>query len=107
MTDWELSKYQHLKKEIAELAEELSRMPEPEKDEARRRILVRRTKESEKALLRLEHYISGIEDPLIRRIIWLKKVKGKSWGEVARAIGGGNTSDGVRKTYFRFLNKRE
>lgn len=50
-------------------------------------------------------YINGIEDSLIRQIMVLKYVELKSWTQVAIAIGGGNTKEGLRKKLYRFLNK--
>lgn len=52
---------------------------------------------------RLIGYINGIEDAHIRQITTLRYVNGLSWQQIAFRIGGGNTSDSVRKTCMRFL----
>lgn len=52
-------------------------------------------------------YISKIEDPQTRQIIFLRYIKGMSWGQVAIKIGGGNTSSGVRKRAARYIQAHE
>lgn len=42
----------------------------------------------------------------IRTILRLRFVRCLTWKEVARTIGGRNTSDGVRMTVYRYLGKR-
>lgn len=56
---------------------------------------------------RLIRYISSIDDSLIREIMRLRHVDGKSWAAVALQIGGGNTADGVRKLHDRFLKEKD
>lgn len=51
-------------------------------------------------------YIAGIEDSLIRQIIFYRNVSCMSWTEVANHIGGNNTPDSVRVTYHRFLDQK-
>ena len=58
-----------------------------------------------KECLRLENYISGIDDSLIRQILSYRYVNGLSWAAVAHCIGGNNTADSVRKLLDRFLEK--
>ncbi|MBU5627718.1 hypothetical protein KQI82_12440 [Oscillibacter sp. MSJ-2] len=53
---------------------------------------------------RLNRYISGIEDPLIRSILKLRFIDGFSWLQVAMRVGGDNTADSVRKSCDRYLN---
>ncbi len=55
---------------------------------------------------RLEQYISGIEDSLLRQVFTYRFVNGLSWEQVAACVGGGNTGDGCRKAVARYL-KRE
>lgn len=52
----------------------------------------------------VEEFIASINDSHIRRIINLRVVDGLSWNKVADRIGGGNTEDGVKKTFYRFMD---
>ena len=54
---------------------------------------------------RIEGYISGVEDALIRQILQLRFVEGLSWQQVAEGIGGKNTQDSVRKACRRHLGR--
>lgn len=54
---------------------------------------------------RLEQYISGIDDSLLRQIFTYRFVNGLTWNQVAACIGGDNTADGVRKAVKRYLKK--
>lgn len=53
----------------------------------------------------VEIFISGIKDSHLRRIVTLRVVDGLSWNQVAMKMGGGNTDDGVKKAFYRFLDK--
>ncbi len=55
---------------------------------------------------RLERYIAGIDDSLIRQIFTLRFVNGLSWQQVANRVGG-NTADSVRKMSIRYINKQD
>ena len=46
-------------------------------------------------------FISTIQDSLLRQIVYSYCVAGMSWKETAKAIGGGNTADSVRKRFER------
>jgi len=54
---------------------------------------------------RLERYISGIDDSLLRQIFTYRFVNGLPWEQVAACIGGGNTGDGCRKAVKRHLER--
>lgn len=56
---------------------------------------------------RLETYINAIEDEEIAYIFELRFVDCMSWAKVADALGGGNTSDSVKKMCYRYLDKHE
>lgn len=56
-------------------------------------------------LNQVEEFIAGVTDSHIRRIIALRVIDGLSWNKVADKIGGGNTEDGVKKTFYRFMEK--
>lgn len=48
-------------------------------------------------------FVAGIKDSQTRQIIFLRFIKGMTWGQVALKVGGGNTSDGVRKRAVRYI----
>jgi hypothetical protein len=50
-------------------------------------------------------YVAGIDDSMIRQIITLRNLDMLTWRQIAQKIGGGNTEDGVRKAYARFVDK--
>lgn len=54
---------------------------------------------------RLERYIAGIDDSLLRQIFTYRFVNGLPWGQVAACIGGGNTVDSVRMACYRYVEK--
>ena len=54
---------------------------------------------------RLNRYIAGVDDSLIRQILSFRHINGLSWPAVARCIGRGNTADSVRKLHDRYLKK--
>lgn len=54
---------------------------------------------------RLERYIAGIDDSLLRQIFTYRFVNGLPWLQVAACIGGGNTADSVRVACNRYLEK--
>lgn len=54
---------------------------------------------------RLNRYIAGVDDCLMRLILSLRHINGLGWGQVASSIGGGNTADSVRKAHKRFVEK--
>ena len=54
---------------------------------------------------RLERYISGIEDSLLRQIFTYRFVNGLPWEQVAACVGGGNTAGSVRMACYRYLKQ--
>lgn len=54
---------------------------------------------------RLQRYINGINDSVIRQVFTLRFVNGLPWEQVAASIGGGNQADGVKKMCYRYLDK--
>ncbi len=54
---------------------------------------------------RLERYIAGIDDSLVRQIFTYRFINGLSWRQVAACVGGGNTEDGVKKQTYRYLRQ--
>ena len=61
-------------------------------------------KEYEALKVRIERYISRINDLLIKRIMEKRVLKHKSWRTVAEELGGGNTIDSVKKMYYRYIS---
>jgi len=55
---------------------------------------------------RLERYIAGIDDSLLRQIFTYRFVNGLPWRQVAACIGGGNTEDGCRMAVKRYLKEK-
>lgn len=51
----------------------------------------------------VEKFIASVDDSRIRRIINLRFIENLSWNEVADNIGGGNTGDGIRMMFNRFM----
>lgn len=51
----------------------------------------------------VEEFIASIDDSRMRRIINLRFIEKLSWNKVADHIGGGNTEDGVRMMFNRFM----
>ncbi len=65
---------------------------------------IRRCKSLKKEI---NEFIDGIEDSLMRQIMYYRYAKGMSWRKVAFMTGGGNTENGVRMAATRFLNRLE
>lgn len=58
-----------------------------------------------KNLNEIEAFIAGITDSHVRRIINLRIIEKNTWGKIAEKIGGGNSEDGVKKIFYRFMEK--
>lgn len=56
-------------------------------------------------LNKVEEFIASVDDSRMRRIIALRVIDGLSWNKVADKIGGGNTEDSVKKSFYRFMEK--
>lgn len=52
----------------------------------------------------VEEYIRSIPDSHIRRIITMRFIENLSWAAIACNMGGGNTPDGVRKAFERYID---
>lgn len=68
-------------------------------------ILTERSLAAQAERERLEGYISAVPDSLTRQIMVYRFVRGYSWGRTARAIGGGNTAEGVRTRVRRAVKR--
>lgn len=49
-------------------------------------------------------FVESIDDSHMRMIITYRIIENYSWGQVADAMGGGNTEDGVKKAFYRFMS---
>ena len=56
-------------------------------------------------LAKLERWISDIPDSLTRQIFYYRHVECMRWVDVAIHVGGGNTTESVRKIHDRYLKK--
>lgn len=54
---------------------------------------------------RLERYINGIDDSLVRQVFTYRFVNGLPWKQVAACIGGNNTEDSCRKLVSRYIDR--
>lgn len=54
---------------------------------------------------RIMEFINGIDDSLLKQIIFYRHISCMTWNEVANMIGGGNTENSVRMAYNRYFNK--
>lgn len=52
----------------------------------------------------IEEFIAHVDDSHIRRILNYRLVKGMQWEDIAIRMGGGNTADGVRMAYKRYID---
>ena len=55
---------------------------------------------------RLERYIAGIDDSLLRQVFTYRFVNGLPWEQVAANVGGGNTGGSVRMMCYRYLKRK-
>lgn len=53
----------------------------------------------------VEKFIRSVKDSHIRLIIRLRVIEGMAWNEVADEMGGGNTEDSVKKTFYRYVDR--
>lgn len=56
---------------------------------------------------KLERYIAGISDSLIRMIFTFRFVNGLTWAQVSEHIGMRTTEDSVKKMCYRYLENRK
>lgn len=54
---------------------------------------------------RLERYIAGIDDCLLRQIFTYRFINGLPWHQVAACVGGGNTAGSVKMMCYRHLKQ--
>lgn len=56
---------------------------------------------------KIVRFVAGIDDSLIRQIIMHRHLDMMTWRDIAQKIGGGNSADGLRMMYERFLERTE
>lgn len=56
---------------------------------------------------RLERYISGMDDSLLRQIFTYRFINGLPWEQVAACVGGRNTAETVRQAARRYIKSTE
>jgi hypothetical protein len=54
---------------------------------------------------KIMRYIATLDDSMIRQVITYRHVDMMKWRDIAQKIGGGNSEDGIRKAYTRYLEK--
>jgi hypothetical protein len=59
----------------------------------------------EKKTIEVETYIKSVDDSRMRRIIRYRFIEDLSWQQVAAKMGGGNSEDGYRIAFNRFMEK--
>lgn len=107
MTNKELSQIYYIKKEIELTEKRIVELKKNKQD-------IETIQELEKSLhflkndlykemTAIQKYINNVEDSLVRMIITLRCVECYSWDEVAIAIGGGNSYEGLKKIYYRYI----
>lgn len=85
---------------------------DPTADIAKRRVEVEERIREMKDRIQAEHcevmkFIAEIPDSLVRMIVYCRCVKLMTWRRIAFEVGGGNTENGVRMIYSRFVDKIE
>lgn len=104
MTKKQLEEYRITKREIEEERERIAQF-RSSKGNVIAHEVERKIANLEKRQIEVEKFVSAIEDSFIRRIVVARYIEGRSWVGVARKLGGGNTSDGVRKIWERWARR--
>ena len=50
-------------------------------------------------------FVASVDDSLIRQVITYRHIDMMKWRDIAQKIGGGNSEDGIRKAYTRYIEK--
>ena len=87
----------------------------PYRDYARKRTLLKTRRltlmalevEIDETLNSVYEFIKTIESSYDRRVISMRIIDKMTWRQIAQAMGGGNTEDGVRKAFERFIARGE
>lgn len=57
----------------------------------------------EQEYVRLQKFISSVDDPRMRLIIQYRCIDGRSWQNIAMKLGAYNSAGSVKKAYYRFI----
>lgn len=68
-----------------------------------RETITRREAAVARSEMAVKAYIQTIEDSLTRMIFRLRFIRGMTWKEVAAAVGGRNTENGVKNVCYRYV----
>lgn len=98
----QLSQYRYLEREISDFNIRLCSESLSEKE---RNLLEQRRAESVRLFNSISEYINAIPDTITRQIFINRYVLGMTWGSVACKLGGGVTSDCVKKIAYRYNKK--
>ena len=71
---------------------------------ARKEELQKKISEYKELKSTIEGYIDRIDDMLVHRIAEERVIKNKTFREIAEELGGKNTTESVRKMYYRYVN---
>ena len=52
---------------------------------------------------KLTEYIQNVDDPLVRQIMTYRYIHGFNWQKTAFSVGGYNTADSLKKRLYRYL----
>lgn len=104
MTKKQLEEYRTTKREIEEERERIAQI-RSSKGKVIVHEIERKITNLEKQQIEVEKFVSAIDDSFTRRIVVARYIEGRSWTGVARKLGGGNTSDGVRKIWERWARR--
>lgn len=55
----------------------------------------------------LMRYVASLDDSFLRQIVTYRNIDMMKWRDIAQKIGGGNSEDGIRMAYNRFLEKEK
>ena len=109
MTLDELSVLHNIRREIERDRRRLEELEQSGGTKAQRgavrAIIETKTKKLWEERARLESWIAGIPDSMVRQIFTRRFVDGKSWVQVAVEIGGDNTADTVRMIAKRYARR--
>ena len=77
------------------------------KKEEIREIINELLERADEERIKILRYIRGLDDSLIRQIIFYRCIALLPWKTVAQEVGGDNTAESVRKAMERFLQKNK
>lgn len=116
MTKRELKQYVYLKTEIVRYRKELGELGVTynktegvrERYNVGRRAakIIAKINECNELKTEIEMFVNSIPDSLTRQVFYCRYLKNMKWVEVAFAVGGNNTHEGVRKIAERYLKSK-